>query len=305
MPALELHGTRIEFLEQGRGETVILLHSSASSGAQWRSLAAKLSGRYRVLAPDFYGCGGSGAWSGGAFSLEDEAEIVLALLRRSGGPAHLVGHSYGGAVALQVALRHGGRLRSLTLIEPVAFHLLRENEALDAAAFAEISALAARVRRAFIDGDSEGGMARFVDYWSGPGAWANVPPAKRPALAARLAKVGLDFDATFGEATRLQDFWALFVPVLLLQGSASPLPTRRICGQLARVLSDARIELVEGAGHMLPLTHAGRVDALVAAHLEGSDARLDRRVGGEQAADRPADAERLDRIGQAAGLQAA
>ena len=274
-------------------ETVILLHSSASTGAQWRSLAGQLAARYRVLTPDFNGV-----------SLADEVEMVRGLMRHAG-RAHLVGHSYGGAVALHVALRYGGWLRSLTLIEPVAFHLLRENEALDAAAFAEISALAGRVTRALIDGDHEGGMARFVDYWSGAGSWAMLPPEKRRALAARLPRVGLDFDATFGEPTRLQDFWALFVPVLLLQGSASPLPTRRICSQLARVLSDARIEVVEGAGHMLPLTHADLVNASVAAHLQRCDARLDRRVGGEQAADRAADAERFHRVGQAAGLQAA
>jgi pimeloyl-ACP methyl ester carboxylesterase len=148
-------------------------------------------------------------------------------------------------------------------------------------------------------------MARFVDYWSGPGAWAMLPPEKRQALAGRLAKVGLDFQAVFGEPTRLRDLRALCVPVLLLQGSASPLPTRRICGQLARVLPDARIEVVEGAGHMLPLTHAGPVNASVAAHLQRCDARLDRRVGGEQVADLAADAESLDRIGQAAGLQPA
>ena len=275
-------------------ETAILLHSSASTGAQWRSLAGQLSARYRVFTPDFHGAG-----------LADEVEMVRGLMRQAGAPVHLVGHSYGGAVALHVALRYGGWLRSLTLIEPVAFHLLRENEALDAAAFAEISAVAARVTRALIDGDAEGGMARFVDYWNGPGAWAALPPEKRETLAARLPKVGRDFEATLGEPTRLQDFWALFVPVLLLQGSASPLPTRRICGQLSRVLSDARIEVVEGAGHMLPLTHAGQVNASVAAHLQRCDTRLDRRVGGEQAADRAADAERLDRIGQAAGLQPA
>jgi pimeloyl-ACP methyl ester carboxylesterase len=275
-------------------ETVILLHSSASTGAQWRSLSAQLSACYRVLTPDLQSSG----------RLADEAEMVRSLMH-PGSQVHLVGHSYGGAVALHVALRYGGWLRSLTLIEPVAFHLLRENEALDAAAFAEISALAARVTRALIDGDVEGGMARFIDYWSGPGAWAALPPAKRVALAGRLAKVALDFQAAFAEPTRLQDFWALFMPVLVLQGAASPLPTRRICGQLARVLSDARIEVVEGAGHMLPLTHGDLVNASVAAHLQRCDARLDRRVGGEQAADRAADAERLDRIGQAAGLQPA
>lgn len=274
MPSLELRGKRVEFLEQGAGEPVILLHSSASSGAQWRALAQGLSNRYRVLAPDLYGYGGTGMTGamgkrGGAlFSLAHEAEIVRALLERAGGRAHLVGHSYGGAVALHVALRHGASVLSLALIEPVAFHLLRENEAIDAAAFAEIAAVAARVNRAWIDGDHAGGMARFVDYWSGPGAWATIAVAKRAALAARLEKVALDFQAAFDEPTRVQDYWPLFMPTLLLQGSASPLPTRRICGQLARVIPDSRLEVIEGAGHMLPLTHGERVNALLAAHLD-------------------------------------
>ncbi len=270
MPALEVGGARVEFLEQGAGEPVILLHSSASSGAQWRSLAQRLSGRYRVLAPDLWGYGGTAMRRDPGFGLAHEAEIVHALLQRAGGSAHLVGHSYGGAVALHVALRHAASVLSLSLIEPTAFHLLRENEAMDAAAFAEIASLAARINRACIDGDHAGGMARFVDYWSVPGTWAAFSTSKRLALSTRLEKVALDFQALFEEPTRLQDCWPLFMPTLLVQGSASPLPARRICGQLARIVFESRLEVVEGAGHMLPLTHAERVNALVAAHLDGA-----------------------------------
>lgn len=270
MPALDIGGVRVEFVEQGAGEPVILLHSSASSAAQWRSLAQRLSGRYRVLAPDLWGYGGTGMRRDPGFGLAHEAEIVHALLHRAGGSAHLVGHSYGGAVALHVALRHAASILSLNLIEPTAFHLLRENEAIDAAAFAEIAALAARISRAGIDGDHIGGMASFVDYWSGPGTWAAFSTSKRLALSTRLEKVGLDFQALFAEPTRLQDCWPLFMPVLLVEGSASPLPARRICGQLSRIIYGSRLEVVEGAGHMLPLTHAEQVNALVAAHLDGA-----------------------------------
>jgi pimeloyl-ACP methyl ester carboxylesterase len=148
--------------------------------------------------------------------------------------------------------------------------LLREDDSFNAAALGEILAIAERLRRALTDGDREGGMARFVDYWSGPGAWARIPVAKRPMLAACLEKVVLEFQATFEEPTRLQDFWALFMPTLLLQGSESPLPARYICTQLSRVLPDVRHEIVRGAGHMLPLTHAERVNLLIAAHLDGA-----------------------------------
>lgn len=241
-------------------DSVILLHSSASSSAQWRGLAERLAPHYRVLTPEISGSG----------SLDDEAQAVQGLVQRAGGAAHVVGHSYGGAVALRHALRHGASVLSLTLIEPVAFHLLRENEALDAAAYAEIAAVAARVQRAFIDGDHAGGMARFVDYWSGSGAWAALPTEKRAALALRLNDVALDFRATFDEPTRLQDCWPLFMPTLVVQGSATPLPTRRICGQLSRIVPQARLEVVDGAGHMLPLTHGPQVNRLILEHLEAS-----------------------------------
>src|SRR5688500_438233 len=104
MPSIDICGSRVEYVEQGRGEPVVLLHSSGSSNAQWRALAEGLSARFRVIAPDFYGYGATEHWPGrGPFQLEREAEIVRAMLGRAGEPAHLVGHSYGGAVALHFA----------------------------------------------------------------------------------------------------------------------------------------------------------------------------------------------------------
>jgi len=268
VPSFDVHGARVEFFDRGAGEPVVLLHCSASSNEQWRALAERLVGSYRVLAPDFYGCGASDRWRGGAFSLANEAEIVYALLRRAGSRAHIVGHSYGGAVALQVALRRGAAVRSLTLIEPVAFHLLREGNAVDVALHDEVSAVARRVVRAHADGLREAGMEAFMDFWNGAGAWAAVPAEKRPALCARLDKLVLDYEAVSEEATRVHDFWPLFMPALILQGSASPLAVRRICGQLARVLPEVRHEVIEGAGHMLPLTHAAMVNERIVAHLD-------------------------------------
>jgi len=241
-------------------EPVVLLHSSGSSGAQWRALIDELSGRYLVVAPDLYGYGATAPWPGrGAFSLAHEAEIVHALLERIGEPAHLVGHSYGGAVALHVARLRGERLRSLTVIEPVAFHLLSDR--------AEIVELANGVARALACGDYAGGFGTFVDYWSGPGSWDAIPAAKRAAMAARLPKVALDFHATLNEPAGLADFSAMALPTLVLLGALSPLPTQRICALLGQGLPDSRLITVQGAGHMAPLTHAAQVNALIAAHL--------------------------------------
>jgi pimeloyl-ACP methyl ester carboxylesterase len=276
MSRIEIGGVHVEYHEQGTGEPVVLLHSSGASGGQWRALAERLSARYRVIAPDLYGYGATAHWPGrGVFSLAHEAQIVHAMLGRAGEPAHLVGHSYGGAVALHVARLRSDLLRSLTVIEPVAFHLLSDRS--------EIIAVAEAVTRAVACGDYSGGFGTFVDYWSGPGSWDATPAAKRDAMAARLAKVALDFHATLNEPARLEDFGDLPLSTLVLQGACSPLPTRRICELLARVLPDSQLMKIEGAGHMAPLTHRDSVNALIAAHIEVNSGRLSRRPEARQA----------------------
>ncbi|HEX6705587.1 MAG TPA: alpha/beta fold hydrolase [Albitalea sp.] len=270
---MDIAGNSVEYLDTGAGQPVVLLHSTGASGAQWRALIERLAARFRVIAPDLCGYGATSGWSGrGPFTLAHEAMLVGALLDRFDEPIHLVGHSYGGAVALHLARTQGERLRSLTLYEPVAFHLLRTADADDEAALGEISAVAAAVVRSLASGDLAEGAGRFIDYWSGPGAWAAMPPARQAAFATRLAKVALDFHAAMGEPASLRDVERIAVPTLLLHGDRSPRSTRRICQRLAQALPDVTVATVHGAGHMAPLTHAGEVNDRIAVHLEASAA---------------------------------
>jgi pimeloyl-ACP methyl ester carboxylesterase len=266
MSSLIVAGSRIDCLEMGRGEPVVLLHSSGSTSGQWRALAEHLSQRYHVIAPDLYGYGGTGPWLGNQpFMLECEAEIALALLAGLGHRAHLVGHSYGGAVALHVAGVRRDLLASLTLVEPAAFHLLR---GIDAVALGEIVQVAGAVARALEQGAYAAGFEHFFDYWSGSGAWRQLPAHKRAGMTPQLVKVGLEFHALLNEQARLGDFRRLSVPTLLVRGTESPLPARRICQILEPILPHARGATVAGAGHMSPFTHRAEVNALVSAHID-------------------------------------
>jgi pimeloyl-ACP methyl ester carboxylesterase len=69
------------------------------------------------------------------------------------------------------------------------------------------------------------------------------------------------------EPTTLAALERIDVPTLILRGSNSPRPTRRIAELLAEVLPNARLRTIEGAGHMLPLTHGEAVNAAIAEHL--------------------------------------
>ena len=118
---------------------VIALHCSGAGAGQWRELGEVLGTRYQLIAPEHYGCERTGHWTGThAFTLADEgARDHRAHRLRARRKVHLVGHSDGGGVALQPAFARRGRVASLTLYEPSAFHLLKTMGDRGAAAFAE------------------------------------------------------------------------------------------------------------------------------------------------------------------------
>ena len=274
MPTIEFDQAKLAYCVVVGGETAVLLHSSAGSGAQWRSLSTQLADRFAVLAPDLYGYGASEPWPGrAAMTLADEVAPLETLLARRPGPVHLVGHSYGGAVALRLALQSPARLRSLTLIEPVAFHLLRGGDAAQRALYAEVGALADGVAGALGSGAYWCAMERFVDYWNGAGAFNQMPLDRRRDLSRRIGSVALNFTAVMAEPVARAAYRQIRVPTLLLAGAASPPTTRRIVALLAQTLPHARKQVVGGAGHMLPLTHRGAVEAAITEHLTGQAGR--------------------------------
>jgi pimeloyl-ACP methyl ester carboxylesterase len=234
-----------------------------------------LAGRYEVEAPEHYGCESTGMWSGEhAFTLGDEATRAIALIDSSEGKVHLVGHSYGGGVALKAALARPDRIASMALYEPTAFHLLRQMGGPGALAYAEIAGVAGRLRQGVVTGDYRAAVAAFIDYWNGPGAWEAMRPAAQNALIHWAPKGPLEFRAVMDEATPASAYGALNFPVLVLRGEHAPMSTRLIAEGLSQLLPTTRLMVVDGAGHMGPLTHAPVVSMPIMRHiLEAEDRR--------------------------------
>jgi pimeloyl-ACP methyl ester carboxylesterase len=256
---------------------VIALHCSGAGAAQWGHLVETLGGGYEVAAPEHYGSESTGPWGGEhAFTLADEAARAIALIDETEGKVHLVGHSYGGAVALHLALARSDRIASLALYEASAFHLLRQMGEAGSEASVEIAGIAQHVCRGIVTGDYRGAMAAFVDYWSGPGAWDRLRPTQQAALVRWAPKAPLDFKALIDEPTPAEAYSGLGFPVLILRGERAPAPTRLIARVLQRLLPQCRLLEVEGAGHMGPLTHADQVSVLIARHIESVEANASR-----------------------------
>jgi pimeloyl-ACP methyl ester carboxylesterase len=96
MPVLSKGSLKIDYAEDGRGQPVVLIHSSVSANRQWRALTEALKDRYRVLAVNLFGYGETTPWPGDALqSLYAQAQLILALCEELESPVHLVGHSFG------------------------------------------------------------------------------------------------------------------------------------------------------------------------------------------------------------------
>jgi pimeloyl-ACP methyl ester carboxylesterase len=250
----------------GDGPVVVLIHSSGLSGRQWRRLASSLAARgFRAVVPDLTGHGASAPYPEPTpFSYRTDVAALRALLETSG-PAHLVGHSYGGLLALLAAVEAPQAVRSMVLYDPVAFGVL--DPVADADARAELAAVDLPWGTSGTsEREHDAWLQAFVDYWGGPGAWLLL----REEARAEFRRVGWVVEQ--GVSTLVDDqtpaaaYRALAFPVTLMTGERSPLAAGAVVRRLAAACPDARVVTMPGAGHMGPLSHSGTVnDAIIAA----------------------------------------
>ncbi|MDR7295974.1 pimeloyl-ACP methyl ester carboxylesterase [Pelomonas aquatica] len=247
-----------------RRPAVVCLHSSAASSQQWRRLVADGGSAWQWHTPDLFGHGTRPGWPELMPSqLCVEANGVLAglsLPREQG--FHLVGHSYGGTVALQIALQQPRRVLSLTLYEPVAFGLLpalgpNEPE------WAEIREVAATLGAALDRGDDLGAARGFCGYWQGRNIWRELDDTRRLRLAEAMPTVRRHFEALFNARWSDSLLGLLRMPVHLICGTATRASAQRVAQSLAGRLPNVRFDWLEGAGHLAPITDAARVNELI------------------------------------------
>jgi pimeloyl-ACP methyl ester carboxylesterase len=238
---------------------VVLLHSSGSSGRQWSALVERLQPRFRPLAVDLQG--------------RDDVSLVVQTLQRLGG-AHLVGHSYGGAVAMMVAARRPALVRSLATFEPVVFRALLANPD-SGREIQDVIAVAESIRSFLARGEPEAAAQRFVEYWSGAEAWRYMPPGRQAAVASRMPEVLGNFDTLFDKPFDAPALARLRKPMLFLCGAQTVASTWRLSLLLRDAFPAATHQALVGMGHMGPVTHPEQVNSRIEQFLIDTERKTD------------------------------
>jgi pimeloyl-ACP methyl ester carboxylesterase len=258
----------VDFLEAGSGPVVMLVHSSVSGARQWRALMDDLKSHFHLRAVNLFGYGKTPPWPAEMRqSLADQARLVEAALPANSDQICLVGHSFGGAVAMKVAARLSGRVAKLVLLEPIPFHLLAQAGRMDA--FAEARNLRNVIKKYGTVDEWAVAAERFADYWTGAGMWREMSPDRRFAFSEALRPNFFEWDAVMDDTTPVEEWAAELPPATLLAfDPAGVSPTREIAAIMQRFCPSWTFEEVRGAGHMAPLTRPDLINPLVCSFLE-------------------------------------
>lgn len=255
----------LTFTEQGASaDPVLLVHSSGLGSRQWRRLAEALAPKHRVIVPDLVGYGESSPVAlGERFHFAIDLLLIERLIDHLGVPVHLVGHSYGGFLALLAAQHRPALVRSVAVYEPVSFGILRSER--DEAALASLGTIGTEWPTT-AEG-VERWLEDFIAYWNGPGAWQQLAEPMRATFRATAPKVIGEVTTLGEDRTPLEAYASLAMPVLLMGSETSTLAADHVLAGLERTITNVRRVRIEGAGHMGPITHAAKVNEVVVSFL--------------------------------------
>ncbi|WP_157888329.1 alpha/beta fold hydrolase [Neptunicoccus sediminis] len=236
----------------------LFIHCSLSSGKSLLPLMGHFSDEMTMVAVDLPGQGKSPMPDPARDYQTQCVEACIALVEQSGGPQDLVGHSFGATVALRLAALRPDLVRSLVLFEPVYFGLLRDA---GHPVYDSMQSDEGAFNTAIAQGDMMKAAELFLSRWGLPGEWERLPEAARKVMSERMWVIPAQHLAIIDDSDirmRLHELEEVACPTLVIRGGDSPEVMTAVTKVISDTMPDCELDVLEGAGHMLPITHAAQ-----------------------------------------------
>lgn len=266
---LTVDGNAIDYQEtgpdSGDGPAVLFVPGSFSTPAAWTGLQKHLPDGYRFISTSICGYGATAETrSVGDLDMAHQVRVVEAVAQHAGAPVHLVGHSFGGTIALATALAGKVEVLSIATFEANPLAIMRARGHADL--FDATHAMSEAFEQAYHDGERDA-AGRIIDFWGGAGSFAAMPePVQDYCRATTYANV-LDWRTAFAFEATPADYARLSLPALVVRGGLANDAMVAITEGLTESLPDARSAVVDGASHFLITSHAEDCAGLLADFL--------------------------------------
>jgi pimeloyl-ACP methyl ester carboxylesterase len=251
----------IEFAESGDGPALLFVPGSFGTGAGWRSVISKISGRYRFVTTSLLGYGATAERRPlGNATMAQQTDVLDLLFEEIAAPVHVVAHSFGGLSALAHALEGKHKPVSLTLVEANPLAILRTVR--DEAHYQMFQSMTALYFAEAEAGRSDAAR-HVIDFYGGAGAFDAMPEKVRAYVMATTASNIRDWTSGTPFAPAIATYATISIPTRVIRGGETHPAMARIAEVLADSIPNATLSTLDGGSHFLPTTHAAEVANLV------------------------------------------
>ena len=253
---------KLDFIEEGQGSAILLIHATVAGNKQWRKLIEYLSPQYRILAPNLFGYGSTIKWNKKrSQTLSDQVDLLRSFFDQNESIS-IVGHSFGGSVAMMAAKKYPEKIKKLLLIEPNPFYLLEHHS--DRDSYQEALNLRDIIKS---NADKETWVKaaeQFADYWNGSGTWRKMDALRRVKFAEALKPNSHEFDCVINETTTLEQWRdALPLNTHILFSEQTVNSIRKIVSIFEETMPNWIFHSYSEGTHMAPLTHPSVVNPII------------------------------------------
>ena len=196
---------KVDYEEIGNGPTLLLLHSTATGARQWKHFINKFKDQFHFIAVNLIGYGNTDKWeSEYPQRLIDQVNLLEKIPALNKKKFSIIGHSFGGSVAMMAALHFQSSIDRLILVEPNPFYLL--NQSGFANAYAEPILLKENIKK-YYNNDWEKAVHFFADYWNGEGTWYSYSLDQKAKFSEVLKPNYHEWDAVLNETTPIKELY--------------------------------------------------------------------------------------------------